>query len=118
MVVWTGTAEWDNFDILLEYVKARFGYKTVREAENALGDKSIHDGSFGLDGLAEGTLSLHKTGHGAHAPILYRLGHFDKLLAYNLQDVRLTRKLFDFIREYGFLADRSGRIAKISLPSD
>jgi hypothetical protein len=106
-------SEWDNFDILLEYIKARFGSNTVREAEEALGDKSIHDGSFGLDGLAEGTLSLHKTGHGADAPNLYKTGQFGELLAYNLQDVRLTKKLFDFIRKYGFLADRSGKIVKL-----
>jgi hypothetical protein len=106
-------SKWDNFDILLEYLKARFGHNTVQEAEEALGDKLIHDGSFGLDGLAEGTLSLHKTGHGADAPNLYKTGQFGELLAYNLQAVRLTKKLFDFIREYGFLVDRAGKIVHL-----
>ena len=43
-----------NYDLLLEYVKARLHYEDVAAAENRLGDKAIHDGCFSLDGLAEG----------------------------------------------------------------
>jgi len=62
-----------------------------------------------LDGLAEGTFGLHKSGTGAHAPVLYQEGKYAELFAYNLQDVRLTKKLFEFIKEYGFVVDRAGR---------
>jgi len=108
-----GGLGWGNYDILLEYVRARFGYDNVGQAENRLGDKAIHDGSFSLDGLSEGTFGLHKTGHGANAPILYQAGKYAELLDYNLHDVRLTRKLFDFIREYGFVVDRAGRVVRL-----
>lgn len=104
---------WANFDILLEYIKGRFGYQTVNEAEERLGDSKIHDGSFNLDALCKATFGLGKTGHGAHAPVLYQRKQYDQLLSYNLQDVRLTRKLFDFIREYGFVVDRDDRCIKI-----
>lgn len=106
---------WENIDLLLEYIKARFDYNNVAEAEARLGDKTIHDGTFGLDGLAEGTLGLNKTGHGAKAPLLYQQRKYAELLAYNLQDVRLTRKLFDFVRVYGYLIDRLGRAVKIPI---
>ena len=105
---------WDNYDILLEYIKTRFAYSNVRDAEVRLGDKAIHDGSFGLDGLAYGTLGLNKTGHGAMAPDLYSSCLYHDLLSYNLQDVRLTKKLFNFIRRYGFVVDRIGRSIRIA----
>jgi hypothetical protein len=103
---------WMEFDILLSYVRTRFGYENIKEAEERLGDKEIHDGSFSLDGLGEGTIGKRKTGHGAHAPELFRDGKFDELFAYNLNDVRLTRQLFEFIRKYRFVIDRKGRVIK------
>lgn len=105
----------DNWDILLEYIRNRYVYRNVKEAQDRLGDKAIHDGSFGLDGLAQGTLGLNKTGHGAKAPLLYKDGKYGELLAYNLQDVRLTKKLFDFVRFYGYLIDRLARVIKIPI---
>lgn len=108
-------AWWNNYDILLEYLRIRFDCADVAEAEKKLGDKTIYDGSFGLNGLAEGTLGLHKTGHGAKAPILYQNENYAELLSYNLQDVRLTKKLYDFIRRYGFLVDRAGRVIRMKI---
>jgi hypothetical protein len=104
---------WYNYDLLLEYVKSRFACHTVAEAELKLGAKEIHDGSFGLDGLAEGTLGMGKIGHGAKAPLLYQEKRYDELLQYNLHDVRLTKALFDFSQKYGFLVDKAGRVVKI-----
>ena len=98
-----------NFDLLLEYVRARFGILSVAEAEQKLGDKKIHDGSFNLDGLAAGTLGKNKNGEGALAPILYRENNFSELYEYNLHDVRLTRQLFDFVCRLGYVVDRSNR---------
>ncbi|HBF42335.1 MAG TPA: hypothetical protein DDW42_01655 [Desulfobacteraceae bacterium] len=104
---------WFNFDILLEYIKGRFGYETVAEAEDRLGDRKIHDGSFNLDALCKATLGAGKTGHGAHAPVLYQKKQYDALLAYNFNDVRISKKLFDFIRKYGFVVDGNGNATRI-----
>lgn len=106
---------WEDFDLLLKYVQSRFGFVDVAEAEEKLGDKAIHDGSFGLDGLAMGTLGLRKTGHGAKAPLLYQAKRYAELFEYNCNDVRLTRKLFDFVRKYGFLVDGANRTFRIDL---
>ena len=100
---------WEDYDLLLEVIKSKFGLTTVQEAERKLGDKAIHDGTFGLDGLAEGTLGLRKTGHGAKAPELIRNGKWAEVYAYNLNDVRLTRMLYDFVSQYGYVVDRRGR---------
>jgi len=98
-----------NFDILLEYIRSRFNFLDVAAAELKLGDEQIHDGSFSLDGLAEGTLNMNKTGHGANAPVLYQRQRFAELFEYNLHDVRLTKKLFDFISKHGYVVDRKKR---------
>lgn len=104
---------WFNYDILLEYIKARFNYATVADAEERLGDRKIHDGSFNLDALGKATLGIGKTGHGAHAPVLYQAKQYDALLSYNLQDTRLTKKLFDFIRAYSYVVDGHGKKVEI-----
>lgn len=99
---------WTNRDILLDVVKGKYSLGSVLEAEKKLGDKEIHDGSIGLDGLAEGTLGMHKTGHGAKAPQLIKEGKWAEVFAYNLHDVRLTKMLYDFAKKYGYLIDRNG----------
>lgn len=109
------TAEWMELDLLLRYVQSRFGCASVLEAEKLLGDKTIHDGTFGLDGLAEGTLGLKKIGHGSKAPVLYQQERYDELFAYNLHDVRLTRKLLEAVRKSGNLTDSTGRNVQIDL---
>ena len=109
--------QWYNFDILAEYIKSRYGYTKVAEAEKRLGDKKIHDGSFGLDGIADGTLGLHKNGDGALAPELLDAGQYSQLYGYCLNDVRLTKKLFEHIGAHGEVTDRSGRVVRIFLPN-
>jgi hypothetical protein len=107
---------WRNYDILLEIVKAKFQCQNVREAEKELGAVIVHDGSIGLDGLAQGTLGMGKTGHGSKSPLLIREGRWGDLFAYNLHDVRLTRKLMDFLMRYGYLIDRGGFKIEIVVP--
>ena len=96
----------DDCDLLLEVVKTKFAVESVEEAEKKVGQKEVHDGSIGLDGLAEGTLGMHKIGHGAHAPGLIKAGRWANVFAYNLHDVRLTYKLLWFLAVNGFLIDR------------
>ncbi len=57
----------------------------------------------GLGVLAEANLGMGKTGKGLEAIDLYRNGEMDKLKAYCLQDVKLTKGIFDLIRKQGFL---------------
>lgn len=54
-----------------------------------------------LDYLVKETLGEGKSGHGLEAIQFYRDGEMDKLKKYCLDDVRLTRELFDYGVEHG-----------------
>lgn len=103
-----GPIRWPDYDILLEVVKAKFKVKTIQEAQMTHGFRAVHDGSINLDAISRGTLGIGKTGSGAHAPELIREEEWAEVYAYNLNDVRLTRKLYDFIKEKGFVIDGAG----------
>jgi DEAD/DEAH box helicase domain-containing protein len=49
-----------------------------------------------LDSIAGPTLKQHKTGNGADALILFKEGKIDELKRYCLEDVRLTKEVFEF----------------------
>ena len=49
-----------------------------------------------LDSLAGPTLKQHKSGNGADALILFKEGRFDELKRYCLEDVRLTKEIFEY----------------------
>ena len=72
---------------------------------------------LGLNDLARATLGTKKSGHGLMAIDLYKEGKFDELSRYCMDDVLITKQLF----EYGiqnkevFYMDESG---KVSIPVD
>ena len=49
-----------------------------------------------LDSLAGPTLKQHKTGNGADALILFKEGRMDELKRYCLEDVRLTKEVYEY----------------------
>ena len=51
-----------------------------------------------LDSLARENLGICKTGKSIMAPSLYWDGEIDKLKEYCLQDVRITKDLYDLAR--------------------
>lgn len=107
---------WNDIDLLLVAVRAKFpGCADVKEAEDKHGARAVHDNTLGLDGLAHGTLGRGKTGHGAHAPKLIAKKDWAGVFEYNLEDVRLTYKLWAFAKQYGFLVDRAGNVLRITV---
>lgn len=63
-----------------------------------------------LDNLSRATLGIGKSGMGLEAIDWWRDGLKDKVKEYCLQDVRLTRDLYEFGKEHGFiLADTRDR---------
>lgn len=65
-----------------------------------------------LDDLTTATFGHGKIGHGADAVRYYAMGDFDSLKKYCMEDVRLTKKLYEFGRDNGYVKyyDRSGFI--------
>lgn len=74
--------------------------------------KEIHK-SYGrrmkLDQLAEGTLGKKKSGHGLEAIHWWRNGEKDKVRNYCIDDVKLTKDLYDYARANNKLHFKEGK---------
>lgn len=81
--------------------------------------KEIHS-QFGrrmkLDQLAEGTLGVKKSGHGLEAIKWWREGAIDKIRSYCIDDVKITKEIFDYAKANGILKFKEGgRVMDIKL---
>ena len=65
-----------------------------------------------LQSLAEATLGIGKAGDGLSAQDWWREGKFDKVKQYCIEDVRLTRALFDYALAHGALKYKDLRDVK------
>lgn len=92
LVTWNG----DHFDIPLlnkYYPGDLVNIKSVdlmKEVQKSLGRR------LKLDTVAEATLGANKTGHGSDALILWQNGELQKLIDYCVNDVKLTKELYDY----------------------
>ncbi|MFN2224207.1 MAG: ribonuclease H-like domain-containing protein, partial [Candidatus Promineifilaceae bacterium] len=70
-----------------------------------------------LDDVAHGSLGIGKSGNGLQAIEYFRRGEIDKLRDYCLQDVRVTKDVYEFGRENGFVKfkDRIGGEVKVEV---
>lgn len=66
-------------------------------------------GLWGLGAICERTLGVGKSGNGASAPSLAAASQWGRLLDYNLNDVHLTKELFNHIVEEGWLMGPDGQ---------
>ena len=62
----------------------------MAEVKNSLGRR------IKLDTLAEATLGEKKSGHGLDAIVWWQKGEIDKIIKYCLDDVRITRDLYEY----------------------
>lgn len=95
-------AAWLEYDLFVQCLKSVHKCKNDMEA-----CKRMSPGGLKLDDICKATIGVGKTGNGADAPILYQQGKFDELLGYNFNDVRITRKLYDFIVENRYVFDKN-----------
>ena len=65
---------------------------------------------IGLDVVAQANLGIGKSSHGLEAIAMYKEGRMDDLKKYCLQDVKITKELYDFVCTNGHLMipDRFG----------
>ena len=54
-----------------------------------------------LDTIAEATLGEKKSGHGLQALVWWRNGERQKVIDYCIQDVKVTKNIYDYAREHG-----------------
>lgn len=70
---------------------------------------------WSLEEVARHTLSRGKSGHGHQAPQMFAEGQFAHLHTYCMDDVALTRDLFEFARKHGYLVVGKDRIVNIRM---
>ena len=61
-----------------------------------------------LDQIAEGSLGEKKSGHGLDAIKWWKSGEIDKIKQYCIDDVRITKDVYDYAREHGKLKYAEG----------
>lgn len=84
----------------------------LEEIEMAAGQR------ISLSRLAEANLGVKKDRHGSEAIGLYKEGRLEELKAYCLNDVKLTKEIYDLYRKQGHLLvpdRRTGEILKVNM---
>jgi DEAD/DEAH box helicase domain-containing protein len=69
----------------------------LNEVKNSLGRR------IKLDTLAEATLNKKKSGHGLDAITWWQNGEIDKIIKYCIEDVKITKELYDYALKNGLL---------------
>lgn len=82
----------------------------LKEIKNSIGRR------LKLDGVAEATLGVGKSGHGLEAITWWKNGEIEKVRKYCLDDVRITKDLYDYALKNGLLKySDNGEIKEIPL---
>jgi DEAD/DEAH box helicase domain-containing protein len=71
---------------------------------------------LGLDALASATLNKGKSADGKMSVQWFRQGELEKVAAYCQQDVEVTRDLYEFGRQHGFLYYYSRMGSRLKVP--
>lgn len=82
----------------------------MKEVQNVLGRR------LKLDTVAEATLGKKKSGHGLDAIEWWQKGEVDKIIKYCIDDVKLTREIYDYALSNGHLKYRElGNLKEVKL---
>ena len=75
-------------------------------------------GGFGLDATCEKNFGTRKSGNGELAPVLWQQGKIGKVVDYCLNDIRLTKQVFDRVLGLGSLRHpKTGEELKMRMPA-
>jgi hypothetical protein len=78
----------------------------LKEVKNSLGFR------LKLDSIASATLGYGKSGHGLEAITWWKNGEIDKLKKYCIDDVKVTKEIYDYAMKNGHLKYKDGPILK------
>jgi uncharacterized protein YprB with RNaseH-like and TPR domain len=98
----------DHFDIPLlnkYYAGDLFKIKSIdilKEMQKSAGRR------MKLDQIAEGTLGIKKSGHGLDAIRWWKSGEIDKITKYCLDDVKITKEVYEYALKNGKLIFKEG----------
>lgn len=72
--------------------------------------KNTYGRRMSLDQVAEGTLGKKKTGHGLQAVTWWKQGDIESLRKYCLEDVKITKEVYEYARKNNKLFFREGGV--------
>ena len=78
----------------------------LKEIKNSLGRR------IKLDTVAEATLGRNKTGHGLESIVWWRNGEKQKVIDYCIEDVRITKDIYEYALKNGLLKYIDGKDIK------
>jgi len=82
----------------------------MQEIKKSLGRR------IGLDAIAKATIGIGKTGHGSQGLDWWKAGEIDKLRDYCIQDVKITKELYDYaLKNSSVKFEDRGEIKEIKL---
>jgi len=82
----------------------------LKEIKNSYGRR------MKLDQIAEGTLGINKSGHGLQAIVWWKNGEKEKVKKYCLDDVKITKNVFDFaVKNNKLIFKEDGKLIEIPL---
>lgn len=108
----------DHFDIPLlnkYYPGDLFAIKSIdllKEVRSSIGKR------LKLDSIAQATLGVGKSAHGSQAMIWWRQGKKQEVIDYCIQDVKVTKDIYDYARKHGLLKYKdllTGELLEIKL---
>ena len=106
----------DHFDIPLlnKYYKVagRGDLSKIRSLDVLKEIKNCYGRRMKLEQVAEGTLGMHKSGSGLDAIAWWRKGEIEKIRKYCLDDVRITKEIYEYALKNKKLMFREGPFTK------
>ncbi len=112
LITFTG----EHFDIPLlnkYYKKAGRGDLAEKKSLDVLKEiKSQYGRRMKLDQIAQGTYGINKSGDGFDAVVWWRTGKIDEIRKYCLDDVRITRDIYEFAMKNKKLMFKEGPFVK------
>jgi DEAD/DEAH box helicase domain-containing protein len=78
----------------------------LKEIKSSLGRR------LKLDSIAEATLGVNKSGHGLEAVTWWKQGKYDQVKKYCLDDVKITKEIYDYALKNGCLKYKDAGVVK------
>jgi DEAD/DEAH box helicase domain-containing protein len=86
----------DHFDIPLLNKYYSGDLSKIKSLDLLVEVRNVLGRRIKLDTIAEATLGVKKSGHGLDAITWWQSGEIDKIIKYCIDDVKLTRNLYDY----------------------
>jgi len=102
----------ENFDLPLLHKYYHGDFSRIKHLDILKEIRKQYGRGMKLDKLAEGTLKTKKSGDGLEAVRWWREGRVDKIRAYCLDDVKITKELYDYAVANQKLFFKEGREVK------